>query len=100
MVTDSRGRRVDPDTLADGEDLTPKTSFTPLIAWTTTTPAPALGAGGKVHLAYGLLLRKTVSPPYAIDPLYIAAAETGDTLLTIGLDVVQSSIMRTERYRL
>ena len=83
-----------PTPVADGEDLTPETSFTPLMASTTTTPAPVLGTDGKVHLAYELLLTNAVSLPYAVDSLDIADPETGDTLLTIGPDDIQSSITR------
>jgi len=81
-----------PTTVADGEDLTPDTSFTPLMASTTTTPAPVLGTDGKVHLAYELLLTNAISLPYDLDSLDIADTETGDTLLTIGPDTIHRSV--------
>ncbi|MGD8166674.1 M23 family metallopeptidase [Herbiconiux sp. P16] len=80
--------------VADGDDLTPDTSFTPLIGSTTTTPAPVLGTDGKVHLAYELLLTNAVALPYAVDSLDIADAATGETVLSIGPDDIQSKITR------
>jgi biotin carboxyl carrier protein len=79
---------------ADGEDLTPDTSFTPLMASTTTTPAPVLGTDGKVHLAYELFLTNAISLPFAVSSLDIADPATGETLLTIGPDDIQRDITR------
>ncbi|AZS37498.1 hypothetical protein CVS47_02135 [Microbacterium lemovicicum] len=80
--------------VADGEDLTPDTGFTALIAQPTTTPAPVLASDGKVHLAYELLLTNAAPITYAVSTLEVLDPDSGDTLLTIGPDAIQRSITR------
>ena len=83
-----------PTPVADGDDLTPETAFTPLIGSTTTTPAPVLASDGKVHLAYELLLTNAAPLPFSVSSLDIADTATGETLLTIGPDDIQRKITR------
>jgi len=80
--------------VADGEDLTPETGFTALVASTTTTPAPVLASDGKVHLAYELLLTNAAPLAYAVSTLEVVDPASGDTLLTIGPDVIQRDVTR------
>ncbi|MFS0732340.1 M23 family metallopeptidase [Microbacterium sp. 1P10UB] len=80
--------------VADGEDLTPDIAFTALIAQPTTVPAPVLASDGKVHLAYELLLTNAAPITYAVSALEVLDPDSGDTLLTIGPDVIQRAITR------
>lgn len=82
--------------VADGEDLTADTAFTALVVTPTTTPAPVLATDGKVHLAYELLLTNAAPVSYEISTLEVVDPDSGETLLTIGEDVIQRDVRRLD----
>lgn len=82
--------------MADGEDLTPDTSFTALVVTPTTTPAPVLATDGKVHYAYELLLTNAAPVTYEMSTFEVVDPDTGETLLTIGEDVIPRDIRRLD----
>jgi hypothetical protein len=94
MATETPATSTTP--VADDEDLTPDTGFTALVVTPTTTPAPVLATDGKVHLAYELLLTNAAPVPYAMSSLEVIDPDSGDTLLTIGEDVVQRDVRRLD----
>lgn len=82
--------------VADGEDLTPETSFTALVVTPTTTPAPVLATDGKVHYAYELLLTNAAPVTYEMSAFDVVDPDTGETLLTIGEDAIQRDVRRLD----
>lgn len=78
----------------DGEDLDPRTAFTPLMASTITTPAPVRGTDEKIHLAYELLLTNATDLPFEVTSLEVADAATGEVLLTLGPEQIPGAVIR------
>jgi hypothetical protein len=72
--------------------IDPTTRFTPLTAFTLTTPSPVTGTDGKIHLAYELVLTNLTATTVRLDELDVLDATSREALLSLtGTQLIASS---------